>query len=127
MKIIDLDEELLNASLRIGEFYAASCNLWFCGLVKSEQGDFGSVMMVIDKLDQIGQVFGYDFAAVFSRGLKVNYLLNRRNMHEVVSEVEPAISIIRQENLELMEMTFRALKAEAQQLAGDAQGAQKAL
>jgi class 3 adenylate cyclase/tetratricopeptide (TPR) repeat protein len=126
-KIIALDEELLDASLRIGEFYAASSNLWFCGLVKSEQGDFGAVMMVIDKLDQIGQVFGYEFATVFSRGLKVNYLLNRRNMPMVLSEAEPAISLIRQEKLELMEMAFRALKAEAQQLAGDAQGAQKAL
>jgi class 3 adenylate cyclase/tetratricopeptide (TPR) repeat protein len=126
-KIIIPDEEMLYASLGMGDFWAASNNLWFCGLVKSEQGDFGQLMVVIDKLDEIGHVYDYIVAVVLSRGLKADYLLKKRRMHEAVPEIEHAISLTRQENNVVVEMMLTAVKAEAQQLAGDAQGAQKEL
>jgi tetratricopeptide (TPR) repeat protein len=118
---------MLYASLGMGDFWAASNNLWFCGLVKSEQGDFGQLMVVIDKLDEIGHVYDYIVAVVLSRGLKADYLLKKRRMHEAVPEIEHAISLTRQENNVVVEMMLTAVKAEAQQLAGDAQGAQKEL
>ena len=49
-EIRDLNEDQLNSSLRIGDFWHVPNYLWFSGLVKAEQGDFGYLMNVIDRL-----------------------------------------------------------------------------
>ena len=118
-KIKNLDENLLNSSLRIGDFWHTSMYLWFYGLVKGEQGEFRHLMKVIDKLHEIGETYDYSLAIINARGLKTDYLIKARITHEALSEVEQGISYSREKGTELTEMMVMAKKAEAQQLAGD--------
>ncbi len=122
-KITDLDEDLLNSSLRIGDFHHASNYLWWYGHVKGEQGEFRLLMKVAGKLYEIGEVYDYALAIIQGRSLKVDYLLKERNAHEALAEAEQGLQYTREKGTEIHELKYTAFKAEAQQLAGDAEGA----
>ena len=126
-KISALDENLLNASLRIGEFWHISMYLWFYGLVKGEQGEFSHLMKIIDKLYEIGETYDYVLAIILAGGLQANHLLKTRSVHEAMSEAEQRISLSREKGTELQEGYSMATKAEAQQLSGDTEGARDSI
>ena len=115
-KISVLDENLLSTSLRIGDFWHTSMYLWFYGQVKGEQGEFGHLMKIIDRLYEIGETYYYPLAIINANGLKTEHLINARITHEALSQVERFISYSIEKGTELQEMMARALKAEAQQL-----------
>ena len=120
-KIRDLDEGLLDASLRIGDFWNVPNYLWFSGLAKGEQGDFGYLMNTIDKLNEIGEVYENPMPIIHARLLKADYLVKSRNAHKAVEEAEQGIFFSREKTTELHELMLMAFKAEAQQLMGDAE------
>ena len=130
-KINGLDENLLNSSLRIGDFWHVSMYLWFYGLVKIEQGSSGTefrhFLMVIDKLYKIGETFNYAEAILSARGLKVCFLIKARNAHEALSEAEHRVSDSREKGTELQELISMTYKAESQQLLGDIEGAHNSI
>ena len=126
-KIEDLDEDLLSSSLRIGDFWNATSYLWSYGRVKEEQGEFGHLMKVIDKLYEIGETYDYDQAISHALGLKAGFFLKVGNAHEALSEAEQGISYMREKGTEIYEIFFLGFKAEAQQLVGDAEGAYDSL
>jgi class 3 adenylate cyclase/tetratricopeptide (TPR) repeat protein len=126
-KIEDLDENLLNSSLRIGDFWHTSMYLWFYGLMKGEQGEFGHPLRIIDKLYEIGETYDYDQASSYARVMKADYLLQIRSVHEVLSVCEQGISYARKKGLELNELRFLSFKAEAQLLTGDTEGARDSI
>ena len=118
-KILDLDEELLNAALRNGDRQHVSTYLWFYGLVKGEQGEFGELIKAVDILDDIGEMYDYDQVISNASGLKANYFIQKRNTHEALSESEQGILYAREKGNEIDEIMFLGLKAEVKLLAGD--------
>jgi class 3 adenylate cyclase len=122
-KTKDLDGDLLDASLKIGDFWHTSMYLWSHIRVKVEQGEFRHLMKAIDKLYEIGETYDYNLAIINARVLKPDYLIKARNAHEALSKAEQGISYIREKGFELYELFFLGFKAEAQQLAGDTKGA----
>ena len=126
-QISALDESLLNASLRIGDFWHTSVYLWFYGLVKGDQGEFGHLMKIIDKLYEIGETYDYPLATVCAKILKVDFLIKARNAHEALAEAEQGLLYSQENSTELHEIIFMGFKAEAQQLAGDAEGARDSI
>jgi hypothetical protein len=127
-KILELDEDLLNAALRNGDRQLASTYLWFHGLVKGEQGEFGQLMKAVDKLHDIGENYDYDQVISNALGLKANYFIIReRNTHKALSESEQGILYSREKGNEIDEIMFLGLKAEIQGLAGDLEGAHETI
>ena len=122
-KIKDLDEDLLNSSLRIGDFWNVSTCLWWYGLAKGEQGEVDHFIKTVDKLHETGETYDYAQAIIEARVLKTDYLVKARSAHEALSESEQGLSLTREKGTELFEILILGLKAEAQQLAGDAEGA----
>ena len=118
-KIKNLDESLLNASLRRGDFWTTSAHLFLYGLLKMEQGDFQHALKIIDKIHEIGEAYDYPNAITGFRSLRVRYLVMVRRPNEAMSETEQGLVYFREKGPELMVMLFMALKSEAQQLAGD--------
>ena len=122
-KIKDLDVDLLNSSLRIADFFHLSNYLWWHGLVKGEQGEFGNLVKVIDKLYEIGETYEHYYSIICARVLKTDFLIKTRTIYEALSEAEQGVSYAQEKSTELHEMWFLSFKAEALQLAGDAEGA----
>ena len=122
-KIRDRDEYLLNSSLKIGDFWHVPNYLWFSGLAKGEQGDFGYLMEVIDKLNEIGETYENPLSIIHARMLKADYLLKVRNAHKAQEEAELGFTYSQKNSSELHEIMFLGLKVEAHLLAGDMKGA----
>ncbi|MHA2496040.1 MAG: ATP-binding protein, partial [Candidatus Hodarchaeales archaeon] len=122
-EIQDLDWDLVNTSLEFGELWPVSNYLWYRGLVKGEQGNFKYLMMIIDRLFEMADTYDYIYFTAIAHGLKGDYFIRRKSPREALSEAERSILYSRQLNFKIGEMAFMASKAEAQQLAGDTEGA----
>ncbi len=122
-EIRDPDEELLNSSLRIGDLWHVPNYLWFFGLVKGEQGDFGHLMEIINKLQEIGDTYDNPLSIVHARMLKTDYLIKLRNSHKALEEAEQGLSYSQKNSSELHELYFMGYLAEVKQLLGDQEGA----
>jgi hypothetical protein len=121
-KIDGLDEDLINASLKIGEFYQVSIYLYWFGFVKIEQGDFGPCERVIDKSLEIGETFDNKHAISVARLLKTEYLIKVGSAQKAQLESESVTSNPRKV-FSGYAIMFWGLRAESQQLLGDMEGA----
>jgi class 3 adenylate cyclase/tetratricopeptide (TPR) repeat protein len=126
-KIIDMDEDLLNSALRIGDRQHVATYLWFYGLIKAEQGEFGQLMKAVSILHDIGETYDYDQVIGNALGLKADYFIKKRNMQEALSVSEQGISYSREKGNEIDEIMFLGLKAEIQQLIKDLEGAHETI
>jgi hypothetical protein len=126
-EIQNLDWELVNSSIEVGELLHSSMYLWFSGLVRGEQGDFEHLMMIIDRLFEMGETYNYTYSVNLAHILKADYFIRRKSAHEALSEAEKSIFYYRQQNSELNEMIGMAYKATAQQVRGDEEGARESV
>ena len=126
-EIQDLDWDFVNSSLEFGELWQISHYLYFRGSVKGEQGDFEHLMMIIDRLFEMGETYNYIYSLVLAHSLKADYFIRRKSAHEALSEAEKSIFYSRQQNSELNEMMGMAYKAMAQQVRGDEEGARESV
>ncbi len=126
-KIKRLNVDLLNSSLRIGDFWHTSMYLYFYALVKGEQGEFGHLLKVVDKLYEIGETYDYPLANINAQVLKADFLIKARSAHEGMSGAEQGISYSREKGTELQEIMFMGFKVEAQHRAGDVEGARDSI
>jgi hypothetical protein len=117
----------LNKALRNGDRQHVSTYLWFYGLAKGEQGEFGQLMQAVDILHDIEGTYDYDQVISNALGLKANYFIKKRNTHEALSESEQGISYSREKGNEIDKIMFLGLKAEVQQLAEDVEGAHETI
>jgi tetratricopeptide (TPR) repeat protein len=126
-KITDFNHEILNDSLRIGDLLHAELLLWIECLVKGGQGQFKHLMKLVDKSYEIGDIYAYDQSIIHARLHKVDYLVNTRQLHEAISESQQGILFTREIGNEFNQIMFFGLKAEAQQLSGDPEGAHETI
>ena len=122
-----LDEDLLNSSLRVGDFWSVSVALWWYGLVKLEQGEFKHLEKVIGKLNEIGEEYNYPHAILYMRILKTDCFIKKQKFSEAFTESEKGILLSRKNGDAYNEILGLGLKAETQQLAGNAEGARDSI
>jgi len=122
-KIKDLDESLLNSALRIGEFHSVVTNLWFYGLVKGEQGEFSHFVKAVEKIHQIGETYNYDQAFDLALWLEAYFLVMKRSTQGALPESKKVILNAREKSSVVLEIAVLGHGAEAQQMAGDTEGA----
>jgi hypothetical protein len=118
-----LDEDFLNSSLGIGEFFHVSTQLRRYGLVKTEQGEFALAEKAIERLDTIGETYDQFWAILLGLELKANFLLMKRFAREALSVAEKGYLYAQERENESFEMVLLGFKAEVQQLFGDLEGA----
>lgn len=123
----DFEEDFLNSSLGIGEFFIVSTQSRRYGLVKTEQGEFAFTQKVIDRLDMIGETYEQLWAILIGLELKVNFLLMKRLAREALSVAEKGVLFAQERDNEIFEMLLLGFRAEAHQFLGDSEGANDSL
>lgn len=126
-KINVFDEDFLNSSLGIGEFFIVSTQLRRDGLVKTEQGEFTPVQKAIDRLDTIGENYDQFWTILIGLELKVNFLLMKRFAREALSVAEKGVLYAQERGNEIFEMLLLGFKAEAYQFLGDLEDARDSI
>ncbi len=122
-----LDREVADLGLRQGDLWHISNYMWFVGLVRAEQGRFGDMADVIDRLFQMGEAYDYDLATIYARLLKADALITRLTPNEALLESDEGISYSRERSLELQAMIFMGFKGEAQLFLGDSAGSSETM
>jgi tetratricopeptide (TPR) repeat protein len=125
--INELDQDLLDDSLRIGEFFYVTVWLKRYSLLKSEQGEFELARMAQNKLHEIGIIYNYDYAIIGSMELKTSFLIKMRSLQNTTNLSDEGICYARKIGNLNFEILLMGYKAEAQQLAGDTEGANDSL
>jgi class 3 adenylate cyclase/tetratricopeptide (TPR) repeat protein len=125
--INELDQDILKASLGIGEFWFVSVYWRWYGFVKLEQGEFASAKEVQNKLYEIGETYDQSFSILVALVLKTSFLIMIRSAQEAISVADEGICYARGMDNIIYEIMLLGGKAEAQQLAGDTDGAQDSL
>jgi len=126
-KIGRLDKDLISESERVGDFFYANIILWTHGLQKVKQGDKRALKLVIEQYSELEESYDYVQAAINAHLLKADHLIERRALVEAVSESEKIIVLAQERENELNEMMALSIKAEAQQLTGDTEGANRSI
>ena len=111
-RIKDLDEDLLDSSLKIGEVWHSSVYLWLFGLVRAEQGDFNELRRTISILFEIGEAYDSSAHTAPAHCLKADFLV-KTGAREALAEAEKCILYAREKSTELQVLMSLAFKAEA--------------
>jgi hypothetical protein len=125
-KIKVLDEDLLDASLKMGDLWSSPVFLWFSGLVREEQGDFSELRRTIRVLFEIGEAYDSSLHTIFALHLKADFLVKTR-AREALAEAEQVLLYSREKSTEIHVLMNLSLKAEALILFNDHEGAEESL
>ncbi len=121
------DAPAVEAALRFGQIWnIATYFLWF-GLLQSERGLFGELEKSVNKLEEIGNLYEYDFAHARASLIKMRNLAKQRKIKEAQQEIDKAMT----EHLTAIGhshiLYILGLKAYTQVLQKDIQGAKNSL
>jgi tetratricopeptide (TPR) repeat protein len=120
-KIEKVDHRLVDQGLLGGNLWEVTGYMLYVGFAKAGQGEFDLLAEAIERLFQIGSDFDYEVATGYALLLRVDYLLRKLNLEDVIAESDKGISYS-QRSTQFHEMMFLGLKGEAQTLLGDAPG-----
>jgi len=126
-QIKELDIDLLDSSLGIGDFWHSANYMWFYGMVKMEQGEFKDVLKIIEILFDAGESYDNFHHMINAPMLKGALLIKKRVGYGALAEAEQGLTDSREKGTELLEIIFLGLKSEAQMLLGDWDGADESL
>jgi tetratricopeptide (TPR) repeat protein len=90
-EIGDYDEDLIKRNCDIGEFWEATQILYFHGLSCIYQGSFEVVESILNRLDDIFQVYQYDLAKTYEYELKSWLLVECRRFNDALIEIKKGI------------------------------------
>ena len=90
-KIKEYDEDLINKNLSIGEVYWASQHLYWHGLAKIDQGDFCIPKLLVNKLNDIFEVYENDLSMLLKYLLNTNLLMECCTLPYALVEIENAL------------------------------------
>ena len=85
------DDDLVNKSLSKGELFDASQYLYWRGFMSIYQGSFDIANLIVNKLDDVYEIYGHDLSKSFKYELKTNLLLECRELKEALIEVEKGL------------------------------------
>jgi len=122
------DEDLIDKSLKIGEFFLATAYHIFLGLLSAELGDFGRAAFCADKLGRIGEDYENDYSRSRKSIIRGQLLLKQRRLDEALRTVEEEQAFqksIGQNPLVILYML--GVKAHVQLIRGDREGALETL
>ena len=99
------DDDLVNKSLENGEIYGAVQHMYWHGFVCLYQGKFDITESIVNKLNEIYEVYEHDISKYLNRELNTNLLIERREFNAALNEVNTGIEFGESaDNYHLLEM-----------------------
>jgi tetratricopeptide (TPR) repeat protein len=87
----DYDDDLVDRNCKIGEIWDASTHLYWHGLGNIWQGSFDKAKSVIDKLNELFEVYQNDLSKIFAYELHTYLLIKSQRLNEALIESEQGI------------------------------------
>jgi class 3 adenylate cyclase/tetratricopeptide (TPR) repeat protein len=125
--IKDYDDDLVNKNLSIGQIWDASQNLYWHGLVHIYNGSLDKAQFIIDRLNEIIEVYKNDFSLVLKYELDTNLLLERRDLQNALLAIEKAIELAQKAGFSIYLFDMYSYKVWIHILMGDIEKANKFL
>lgn len=125
--IKEYDEKLIDANLRIGEFWHTSNYITFHGYIKVDQGAFKEVEKIISRLSEIYKVYNNEYARHCQYSLKIKLLIKIRKLYEAQIEADEGFLFMSQTGKEIDILYYFGLRALIQILLKDINGAKELL
>jgi tetratricopeptide (TPR) repeat protein len=99
------DDDLVNKSLESGEIYDAVQHMYWHGFVCIYQGAFDITEYIVERLNEIYEVYEHDLSKYWKHELNTNLLIERRQLNEALQEVSTALEFGETaDNYHLLEM-----------------------
>jgi class 3 adenylate cyclase/tetratricopeptide (TPR) repeat protein len=117
--IADYNDELVNNNLNMGEIYWASQHIhWHC-LPRIYQGNFNISNLLVLRLNDIYEVYENDFTLLLKQLLNTGFLLESRNFHDALIEIEQGIEFSKKTNQVLALIHMFSCRARVQIFMGN--------
>jgi tetratricopeptide (TPR) repeat protein len=128
-KIGDYNADQVNLALKNGEIWHASTYIWWLAGVKTQQGKFMEVELLLEKLLEISEVYDHSVVRAYYRWQKMLFLIKKRNIHDALIESEAGVRWTAEKRFEepLIHIHFFGLKVISQILAKDVNGAEESI
>ena len=126
-RIPPCDEELVERSLKIGEFFYTTTYLDINCHFQLERGRLDLAERSLGRIREIATTYDYDYAQDEYHFLRTLLLLKRRRIPEALAEAEEGLTFAKQRSYTTDVFSLLAFKARAQVLLGDLDGADKTL
>jgi class 3 adenylate cyclase/tetratricopeptide (TPR) repeat protein len=121
------DRQAVEAALKFGQIWNIATYFLWCGILQSERGLFEELEKSLDKLEEIGSLYEYDFARARASLIRMRHLVKQRKIKEAQREMDKAMSkhiaAIGHSHI----LFILGLKAYAKVLEKDSEGAEKSL
>ncbi len=85
------DEQAVEAALKFGQIWNIATYFLWCGMLQSERGLFGEMEKSVNKLEEIGNLYEYDFAHARVSLVKMRHLVKQRRIKEAQQEMDEAL------------------------------------
>jgi len=121
------DDDLVNKSLSKGELFDASQYLYWHGFMSIYQGSFDIANSIVNKLDDIYEIYGHDLSKSFKYELKTNLLLECRKLKEALIEVEKGLDFAEKAGLNYFLLEIYSCQAWIHILMGNIKPAERSL
>ncbi len=115
-KELEYDEGLLQGAVKKGDLFFASSYIQWNGFSQIKQGRFGRIDVLLDKLHEIGDNYGYNLAPGRAYCVRTTLLFSQRKLHETLAEVEAAIDFFNRTGVKLYGIFLLGLKSHTQVL-----------
>jgi len=121
------DDNLVNKCLSSGELYDASQQLYWHGFVYIYQGSFDIAKSMVNKLNDIFEVYEHDLSKSLKYELNTNLLMECRKLDDALIEVKKGIVFAEKAGLSYFLLEMYSCQAWIHILMGDIEDAEKCL
>ncbi|MFC2155523.1 protein kinase [Acidobacteriota bacterium] len=126
-KELEYNEDLLKGAVEKGDLFFASSYVQWNGFYQIKQGCFIHIDILLDKLHEIGDSYGYDLAIGRAHCVRATLLFNQRKLHETLAEVEAGIDFFNRIGVKLYCIFLSGLKSHTQLLLKKTREAEQSL
>jgi len=121
---IEINQDLIDKNIAIGEFFYVTVYLNWAALVHIERGNFKAAHGFIQQLSDIAETYENDWTRVAKFINTGSFLLKCRRLHEAVNELQEGILFIERTGFRIWLIFTYSIKAWVQTLLGDFNGAE---
>jgi len=123
----DYDESLVNRNLKFGQIWDVSQYLYWHGLSNIYRGSLQVSKSLLQRLDDIAEVYSNDFSLLMKYELKINLLMECRDLREALTEVERAVGFTQKSSFNIYLFDMYSYEIWIRTMVGDMEKAERAL
>jgi tetratricopeptide (TPR) repeat protein len=121
------DDDLVNKCLSSGELYDASQHLYWHGFIYVYQGDFDTAGAIVNKLNEIYEVYEHDLSISLKFELNTILLMESRKLADALTEVKKGIDFAEKAGLSYFLLEMYSCQAWSHILLEDFENAERSM